>query len=152
MSPKTIPDGQGRATPYLCVDDGVRAIEFYRKAFDATEVMRLTQPDGRIGHAELKIGPADLWLSDEFAEMGIRGPKSLGGTPVTIHLYVGDVDAVVARAVAAGATLERPVADQFYGDRSGNLVDPFGHRWMIATHTEDVSPAEMQRRFAALYK
>ena len=148
---RPIPEGHDRATPYLCVRDAASAIEFYRKAFGATELMRLTQPDGKIGHAEIKIGAAPIMLADEFPEMGFRGPQSLGGSPVTIHLYVEDVDAVARQAVAAGAKMLRPVQDQFYGDRSGTLTDPFGHVWMVATRREDVSAEEMQKRFAALY-
>jgi len=147
---KPIPDGHHGATPYLCCKDAARAIEFYKKAFGATEVMRMAEPSGRIGHAELKIGEAVFMLSDEYAEMGVRSPQSLGGSPISIHLYVEDVDALAARAVAAGATLQRPVTDQFYGDRSGWLVDPFGHRWNISTHKEDVSAEELQRRFEKL--
>ena len=149
---RPIPEGYEHATPYLSVRDAAGAIEFYRKAFGATELMRLAQPDGRIGHAEIKIGAAPIMLADEFPEMGFRGPQSLGGSPVRIHLYVEDVDAVASRAVAAGAKLLRPVQDQFYGDRSGTLADPFGHIWIIATRKEDVSAEEMQKRFAALYR
>ena len=149
---KPIPDGFHGATPYLCCKDAARAIEFYKKAFGATEVMRLAEPSGRIGHAEVKIGEAVIMLSDEHAEIGVRSPQSLGGTPVAIHLYVEDVDALARRAVAAGAQLTRPVADQFYGDRTGTLEDPFGHRWFIATHKEDVSSEEMGKRYAAMMK
>ena len=141
-----------RATPYLCCKDAARAIEFYKKAFGATEAMRLSEPGGRIGHAEIRIGDAPIMLSDEYPEMDVRSPQSLGGSPVLIHLYVDDVDALASRAVAAGAKLLRPVADQFYGDRSGTLTDPFGHRWVIATRKEDVSAAEMQKRYDALMK
>jgi len=141
-----------RATPYLCCKDAARAIEVYKKAFGATEAMRLSEPGGRIGHAEIRIGDAPIMLSDEYPEMDVRSPQSLGGSPVLIHLYVDDVDALASRAVAAGAKLLRPVADQFYGDRSGTLTDPFGHRWMIATRKEDVSAAEMQKRYDALMK
>jgi PhnB protein len=148
---KPIPDGYQRITPYLCVRDARRAIDFYKQAFGATESMRLEQPDGRIGHAELRIGEAPLMLADEFPEMNVRSPQALGGSPVTLHLYVEDVDAFARRAVAAGAKLVRPLADQFYGDRAGSLTDPFGHVWMVATHQEDVSPEEMKRRAAALY-
>ena len=149
---KPIPDGFHGATPYLCCKDAAGAIEFYKKAFGATEVMRLAEPSGRIGHAEVKIGEAVIMLSDEHAEIGVRSPQSLGGTPVAIHLYVEDVDALARRAVAAGAQLTRPVADQFYGDRTGTLEDPFGHRWFIATHKEDVSSEEMGKRYAAMMK
>lgn len=148
---KTIPEGYERATPYLCIKEAARAIEFYKRAFGATETMRLAQPDGRIGHAEIRIGGAPIMLADEFPEMGFRSPQSLGGSPVVIHLYVDDVDALASQAVAAGAKVLRPVADQFYGDRSGTLTDPFGHVWTIATHTEDVSTEEIRKRAAALY-
>jgi PhnB protein len=147
---KAIPDGFYGAIPYLCCQDAARAIDFYKQAFGATEVMRLAEPSGRIGHAEIKIGEAVIMLADEYPEMGVRSPLSLGGTPVAIHLYVSDVDALAERAVAAGATVLRPVADQFYGDRSGTISDPFGHRWFLATHTEDVSPQEMRQRYDAL--
>jgi PhnB protein len=148
---KPIPDGSRRLTPYLCVRDAGRAIEFYTKAFGATESMRIAQPDGKIGHAELRIGEATIMLADEFPDFDVRSPQSLGGSPVTLHLYVEDVDAFARRAVAAGAKLLRPVEDQFYGDRVARLADPFGHVWMVATHQEDVSPEEMQRRARALY-
>lgn len=145
-----IPTGHEQATPYLSVAGGLAAIDFYVRAFGAIEELRLVQPDGRLGHAELLIGAARIMLADEFPEMRIVGPRTLGGSPVTIHLYVEDVDAFVARAVAAGATVRRPVADQFYGDRSGTIEDPFGHVWNVATHVEDVSLAEMRARHAAL--
>ena len=148
---KPIPDGYHTITPYLSIKGAAGAIDFYKKAFGATEVMRLAQPDGRVGHAELQLGDSRIMLADEFPEMGFRGPLSLGGSSVTIHLYVEDVDAVARQAVAAGAKMLRPVQDQFYGDRSGTLTDPFGHLWMVATHKEDVSVEEMQKRFAALY-
>jgi PhnB protein len=135
---------------YLCAKDADRAIEFYKAAFGATEKFRLCEPSGRIGHAELDFGGTTVMLSDEFAEYGIKGPLTLGGTPVTIHLHVDDADALVARAVAAGATLERAPADQFYGERSGSVFDPFGHRWMIGHQIEEVTPEEMQRRYTAM--
>jgi PhnB protein len=144
-----IPEEYRGATPYLSVKDAARAIEFYKKAFGAREVMRMPQPDGKIGHAELRIGAAPIMLADEFPEMNFRSPQSLGGTPVNILVYVNDVDALVSQAVSAGAKLSRPVADQFYGDRVGVLEDPFGHSWSFATHIEDVSPEEMQKRAAA---
>jgi PhnB protein len=149
---KPIPDGMRGATPYLCCRDAARALEFYGRAFGAVETMRLAEPSGRIGHAEMKIGEAVVMLSDEHPEMNIRSPQTLGGTPIAIHLYVEDVDGFCRRAVEAGATLSHPVADQFYGDRSGQLHDPFGHRWSIATHVADVSIEEMQRRYDAMTK
>lgn len=149
---KPIPDGYHGATPYLCCKDAAGAIAFYKKAFGATELMRLADPTGRIGHAEVKIGEAVIMLSDEHPEMGVRSPQSLGGSPVGIHLYVEDVDALSKQAVAAGAKLVRPVADQFYGDRTSTLEDPFGHRWFIATHKEDVSAEETGRRYEAMMK
>jgi PhnB protein len=145
---KPIPDGYHSVTPYLIVKGGVRAIEFYKTAFGATELARMMQPDGRVGHAEIKIGDSPVMLADEFPEMGQRSPQTIGGTPVSLMIYVPDVDAVVARAVAAGAELTRPVADQFYGDRTGGVTDPFGHAWFIATHKEDLSMEELQRRAA----
>jgi len=149
---KPIPEGYHGATPYLCCKNAAAAIEFYKQAFGAIELMRLAEPSGRIGHAEIKIGDAPIMLSDEYPEWGVRSPQSLGGSPVAIHLYVDDVDALAKRAVAAGAKLARPVEDQFYGDRSGSLEDPFGHRWTVSTHKEDVSAGEMQRRYTALMK
>jgi PhnB protein len=146
---KPIPEGYHSVTPYLIVKNAADAIEFYKKAFGATELFRMDQPDGKIGHAEIKIGDSPIMLSDEFPEMGHRGPQSLGGSPVSIMLYVEDVDAVVNRATSAGAKLDRPVEDKFYGDRAGSLTDPFGHIWHIGTHKEDVSPEEMEKRAAA---
>jgi PhnB protein len=146
---KPIPDGYHSVTPYLIVKDAVRALEFYKNAFGATEVMRFVQPDGRVGHAEVRIGDSHVMLADEFPEIGAKSPQTIGGTPVTMMVYVEDVDATVAQAVSAGATLTRPVQDQFYGDRAGGVTDPFGHVWFIATHVEDVSQEEMQRRAAA---
>ena len=145
-----IPQGMEGATPYLSCKDAARAIAFYERAFGARETLRFAAPDGRIGHAELSIGTAKIMLADEHPEMGFLGPQSLGGSAVTIHVYVPDVDGFAARAAAAGATITRPVADQFYGDRSVQLEDPFGHRWSFATHVEDVSNDELQRRFQAL--
>ena len=146
---KPIPDGYHAVTPYLIVNDGARALEFYQRAFGAKERMRMRQPDGRIGHAEVQIGDSRIMLADEFPEMDARSPKSVGGSPVSIMLYVEDVDAVFKQAIAAGAREVRPVADQFYGDRLGSLEDPFGHKWHIATHKEDLSLDEIKKRAAA---
>ncbi len=146
--PKLIPDGYHTATPYLIVNDAAQAIEFYKEAFGATELLRMAKPDGKIGHAEIRIGDSTIMLADEFPEMGARSPQSFGGSPVSIFLYVENVDAVFAQTVAAGAVVQRPVADQFYGDRMGGVKDPFGHAWYIATHVEDVSPEEMRKRAA----
>lgn len=150
MAAKAIPVGYERMTPYLCVAGAADAIAFYVRAFGAIETMRLAEPDGRIGHAEITIGGAPLMLSDEYPEEGVQSPKTIGGTPVAIHVYVADVDALAERAAAAGATIVRPVADQFYGDRSTTLLDPFGHRWFFATRKEEVGNEEMQRRYDAL--
>ena len=137
---------------YIRLADAARAIDFYKQAFGATEKFRLTEPSGRIGHAELDFGGTTLMLSDEFPEFGIKGPRSIGGTSLTLHLHVDDADALIARAVAAGATVVRPAQDQFYGERSGTVRDPFGHEWMIGHSIEEVTPAEMQRRYDALMK
>lgn len=145
---KPIPDGYPQVSPYLCVDGAAAAIKFYEKALGATERMHMPSPGGKIGHAELVLGSSVIMLSDEHPEMGVLSPKSVGGTPVMISVYVEDVDAVFDAAVAAGATELRPVEDQFYGDRSGQFEDPFGHRWNVATHVEDVPPDEMERRVA----
>lgn len=152
MAVQAVPEGYHTATPYLIVDDAARALEFYRKAFGAKERMRFAAPGGKIGHAEITIGDSAIMLADEHPEMGYRGPQAIGGTPVSIHLYVENVDEVFPRAVAAGATALRPVADQFYGDRSGTLRDPFGHVWHVATHKEELSPEEMHRRAQAAMK
>ncbi len=152
MAVKPIPDGYATVTPYLYVRDAARAIDFYTKAFAAIELYRLASPDGRIGHAEILIGTSRIMLADEFPEMNVKGPQSLEGTSVGFLIYVEDVDARFDRAIAAGATVVRPLKDQFYGDRSGSLADPFGHSWTIATHVEDVSPEEIQSRFAAAMK
>ena len=141
-----MPAGYHTVTPYLACGDAAAAIEFYEKAFGAAEIIRIPGPGGKIGHAEVKIGDSPVMLTDEYAEMNFLGPRARGGTTVHIHLYVKDVDAMVARAVAAGARLVREVKDQFYGDRTGSLEDPFGHVWHIATHKEDLSMAEMRRR------
>lgn len=147
-----IPQGYQSVTPYLIVDGAARAIEFYTRAFGARELMRLAGPNGKVMHAEVQIGDSRVMLADEFPEMGARGPKSVGGSPVYVLIFVEDVDGVVAAAVTAGAQVIRPVQDQFYGDRSGTIADPFGHQWTISTHKEDVSPDEMQKRFAAMMK
>jgi len=145
---KAIPEGHHAITPYLSIKGASDAIEFYKKAFGATEAMRLAQPDGRIGHAELQIGDSRIMLADEFPEMDFRSPRAIGGTPVHLPLYVEAVDTVVGRAVAAGAKVLRPVQDQFYGDRSGSVADPYGHVWHVATHKEDLSPDEIRKRAA----
>jgi PhnB protein len=150
MPAKPIPDGYHTATPYLIVDGAARAIDFYKQAFGAVELMRFDGPDGRVAHAEIKIGDSPIMVADEMPDMGYRSPGAYGGTPVGLMLYVTDVDAVFKQAIAAGGKEVRAVQDQFYGDRSGNLVDPFGHMWTISTHKEDVTPEEMQRRMAAM--
>jgi PhnB protein len=141
-----IPEGYPRLTPYLCVDGAARAIEFYTEVLGATEKMRMPGPDGKIGHAELALGESVIMLADEHPDIGFLSPVRIGGTAVTLHAYVEDVDAVFERALAAGAKSLRPVENQFYGDRSAQFEDPFGHRWSIATHVEDVDPDEMARR------
>jgi len=147
---KAIPKGYHAVTPYLSVQGAAGAIAFYKKAFGAKEVMRMPGADGTIGHAEIQVGDSRIMLADEFPEMNFRGPRSIGGTPVNIHLYVADVDKVVKKAVAAGAKLLRPVQDQFYGDRSGSLEDPYGHVWHVATHIEDIPMKELKKRAAAM--
>ena len=151
MNAKPIPDGHHTVTPYLALKNGVKAVEFYKKAFGATELSKLITPDGRLGHAEIQLGDSIIMMSDEFPEFGGKAPDTLGGTPVNIHLYVEDVDSFFKKAVAAGAKERKAVKDQFYGDRSGQLEDPFGHLWWVATHKEDVSPEEMQRRVQAMF-
>lgn len=146
---KPIPDEYPRVSPYLIADDAAAAIDFYKSIFGATERMRMPEPDGRVGHAELQIGESMIMLADEHPEMGIHGPKTIGGSPVTLHVYVEDADAAFERAVNAGATPLRPMENQFYGDRSGQFEDPFGHRWNVATHVEDVPQDEMEKRAAA---
>ena len=146
MKAKPLPVGYHNVMPYLIIDGAAQAIEFYKKAFGATERMRIPAPGGKVGHAELKIGDSIIMLADEFPEMGARGPKTIGGTPVSFCVYVDDVDKSFPQAIAAGAKETRPLKDQFYGDRSGTLEDPFGHTWTIATHVEDVSAEEMARR------
>jgi uncharacterized glyoxalase superfamily protein PhnB len=136
--------------PYLRVHDAAAAITFYENAFGGRELFRLREPGGRIGHAEVRIGPATIMLSDEYPEHGISGPRVLGGTTFSLHLHVGDVDAAFERAVQAGATVVRPLQNQFYGERSGTVRDPFGHEWLLGGHIEDVTPEEMQRRYTEL--
>lgn len=152
MAVKPIPDGYHSVTPYLIVKGGASAIDFYKKAFGAKELLRFPGPGGALMHAEIQIGDSPIMLADEMPGMPHRSPKSLGGTPVSIMLYVEDADAVFNRAVAAGATVQRPVVDQFYGDRSGTLEDPFGHVWTVGTHKEDVSSEEMKKRSEAMMK
>ena len=147
---KPIPDGYPQVTPYLAVDDANAAIDFYTTVFGARERMRMDAPGGKVGHAELQFGDSLVMLADEFPEMGNRSPKSVGGTPVTISVYVDDVDAAFDRALRAGAKELRPLENQFYGDRTAQIEDPFGHRWSISTHIEDVPPDEMQRRAAEM--
>jgi PhnB protein len=151
MSVKAVPAGHHTVTPYLAVNDGMKALEFYKKAYGATELFHLEMPDGRLGHAEIRIGDSVIMLADEFPEHGGTSPRTLGGSPVNIHLYVEDVDAFVKKAVSAGAKEKKPVMDQFYGDRSGQLEDPYGHLWWVATHKEDVSPDDMQQRVKAMF-
>jgi PhnB protein len=146
---KPIPDGYPQVTPYLVVDGANAAVDFYNQVFGTTERMRLPGPDGKVGHCELQLGDSVIMLADEVPEMGARGPRSVGGTPVSLSVYVEDVDGVFERALKAGARSLREPADQFYGDRAGQFEDPFGHHWSVATHIEDVSPEEMAKRAAA---
>jgi PhnB protein len=143
---KPIPDGYPQVSPSLAIDGAGAAIDFYCAVFDASVRLRMDTPDGKVGHAELQFGDSVIMLADEFPDIDFRGPKSIGGTPVTLGVYVPDVDSVFARALAAGAKQLRPVENQFYGDRSGQFEDPFGHRWSVATHVEDVAGDEMLRR------
>ncbi|HEY3101986.1 MAG TPA: VOC family protein [Pyrinomonadaceae bacterium] len=146
MPVKHIPEGYHSVTPYLIVRGGAAAIEFYNKAFGAVELFRFPTPDGKIGHAEIKIGDSPIMLADEYPPMGYNSPQTVGGSPVSLMIYVEDVDTVFNRAVEAGATVKEIVADKFYGDRNGTVVDPFGHIWHIATHKEDLSMEEMEQR------
>jgi PhnB protein len=148
---EAVPAGRGAPIAYLSVKGAANAIDYYKKVFGAEELMRMGDPSGRIGHAELKIGDGVVFLADEFPEMGVLSAESLGGSPVTIHLYVKDVDKTAEKALAAGGKMLRPVEDQFYGDRAGKLQDPFGHVWWISTHKEEVSPEEMKARAAKLF-
>ncbi len=152
MTVKPIPDGYHSVTPYLSIKGAAEAIEFYKRAFSATELFRLVAPSGEIGHAEIKIGDSPIMLADPCEEGAFRSPQSLGGSSVGIHVYVEDVDALFAQAVDAGAKAVRPVQDQFYGDRTGTLEDPFGHVWFLATHKEDLTPEEINKRAEALFK
>ena len=145
-----IPKGYEQVTPYLSIRGAAQAIEFYKKAFGAKELMRMPGPEGKVGHAEVRIGGSRVMLADEYPAMDFLGPRSRGGTTVHMHVYVKDVDAVVERAVGAGAKLVQTVEDKFYGDRTGSVQDPFGHVWHLATHVEDVPPAEMRKRAAQL--
>jgi PhnB protein len=149
---KPIPQGYEGVTPYLIIDGAAQALDFYKKAFGAVELFRMPAPAGRIGHAEIKIGSGVVMLADEYGEMGYKNPKAYGGTPVSLMFYTEDVDAVFKRAIAAGAKELRPVTDQFYGDRAGTLADPFGHVWTVATHKEDLSPEELNKRMEAMQK
>lgn len=151
MSVKTIPDGYHSVTPYITVHDAAAALDFYKRAFGATEITRMEMGD-KIGHAEIKIGDSFVMLSDEWPDMNKLSPKSRGGATSTLMVYLDDVDAAHRRALDAGATEERAIENQFWGDRSGSVTDPFGHSWMLATHIEDVSEDEMQRRMAAMAK
>ncbi|HZN67861.1 MAG TPA: VOC family protein [Tepidisphaeraceae bacterium] len=146
MAVRPVPEGYHTVTPYLIINGAAKALDFYKRAFGAEEVVRMEQPGGKIGHAEIRIGDSMIMLADEVPQMGHKSPAALGGTPVSILLYIEDVDARFKRAVAAGAKVQRPLENQFYGDRSATLQDPFGHVWTIATHVEDVPPEEMERR------
>ena len=149
MAVQPVPEGYHTVTPYLIIKGAAQALDFYQKAFGATERMRMAGPDGHVMHAEIQIGDSIIMVADEFPDMGYRGPQHYGGTAVGLHLYVNDVDALFKQALAAGAKEERPVADQFYGDRTGTLRDPFGHQWSIATHKEDLTEEEIGRRAQA---
>jgi len=147
---KAIPEGYHTVTPYLIIKGCADALEFYKKAFQAEETMRMATPDGRVGHAEVTIGTSRVMMADEHPEMGALSPQTLGGSAIRMHLYVENADQMVADALAAGATLKRPVENQFYGDRSGAVEDPWGHHWHVSTHVEDVSEEEMMRRMKEL--
>ena len=152
MTVKPIPDGYHSITPYLMIKGASEAIEFYKRAFGATEIFRLSHPNGQIGHAEIKIGDSSVMLADPCEQGAFRTPQSLGGSSVALHVYVKDVDAQFAQAISAGAKAVKPVFDQFYGDRTGTLQDPFGHIWFLATHKEDIAPEEISRRAEALFQ
>ena len=151
MSVKPIPAGCHSVTPYLIVRGGADAIEFYTKAFGAKELFRFPAPDGKIGHAEIKIGDSPIMLADEYPDMGYNGPQTVGGSPVSLMIYVDDVDTTFNRAIECGGTVKEAVQDKFYGDRMGTVIDPFGHVWHLATHKEDVSMEEMERRAKAAH-
>jgi PhnB protein len=148
MPVKPIPEGYHSITPYLIIKGAAKAIDYYKQAFGATELCRMEGPGGCIGHAELKIGDSPIMMADEFPDMGWKSPQTYGGSSVTILVYVPNVDEVFNRAVAAGGKVLKPLKNEFYGDRSGTLADPFGHTWTVATHVEDVPPEEMERRMA----
>ncbi len=152
MSVSPIPEGYHSVTPYLILKNAADAIEFYKKAFGAVELLRIPAPGGKIGHAEIKIGDSPVMLSDEYPDMGFKGPESLGGTPVSLMIYVDDVDKIFPQAIAAGGKEVRPLQNQFYGDRSGTLTDPFGHVWTISTHVEDIPEEELAKRAEAAMK
>jgi PhnB protein len=150
MPVSPIPPGYHNVTPYLVIDGAARALAWYVEAFGASEIMRLATPGGKIGHAEIQIGDSHVMLANEHPEMGAKAPGAFGGSPISLHLYVSDVDATMVRAEAAGATVKSPAEDKFYGDRLGSLLDPFGHTWHVATHVEDVAMEEIERRMAAM--
>jgi PhnB protein len=147
-SVKPIPDGYSTVTPYLYMKNCAKALDFYKAAFGAKEIMRIPGKNGQISHAEITIGDSRLMVSDEHPEFGALGPQSVGGTPIGLHIYVPNVDAVFQKAVDAGAKVDRPIQNQFYGDRTGTLIDPFGFKWYVATHVEEVSPDELKKRMA----
>lgn len=149
---KAVPEGYNSITPYLVIKGAAAAIDFYRTAFNATEVMRMPMPDGRIGHAELRMGDSVVMLADESPEAEAISPSTLGGTTVGLMIYVEDADSIFNKAISMGAKVKKPMATQFYGDRNGTIEDPFGHKWTIATHVEDVTPEEMKRRMDAMMK
>ncbi len=152
MAVKPVPEGYATVTAYLTIRGAAKALEFYKAAFGAKELYHLPGPDGTIAHGEIQIGDSRVMFADENPQWGNKGPQTLGGTPVGFCVYVDGVDAAFEKAVAAGATVVKPVQDQFYGDRSGTVLDPFGHQWMLATHIEDVSPEEMNRRMQEMMK
>lgn len=152
MPVQPIPEGYSTVTPYLIVADAAAALKFYKEVFGAVEELRVEWPGGKIGHAEFMIGDSRVMLASEFPEIGAVAPTTVGGSSVTLAIYTADVDSMFSRALAAGAKEERPVANQFYGDRSGMITDPFGHKWSLSTHIEDVSPEEMKRRQEAMFR